>query len=761
MLDRIIKIENIGRFENYSLRGDLALRQLNLIYGENGRGKTTLAAIFRSLVANDPNPILERKTAGCDAPAKVELRFSGVQRPIVFTEADNWSAVFSDFEVFDSVFVNENVYSGLHVAHEQKKRLYYFVIGAEGVDLAENVDDLDTEIRKTTRLIQEQGAKIERKIEWKGDVTDFVSLQEMTDIDAKIKAAQENVGVLRDADEIQKRSSLEQIDLPQYDVDELLALLGKTITDISQDAEEKTKEHLSRCVGVDNEKWVQQGLPHVKDGMCPFCGQSVEEVDLIRSYQDYFSAGYTSLKAEVAQKKKSLEEYFDEAILLRFRDVFSRNMALRSEWLEHISDIADGLDFDFFLKTWKTYFKHLSGLVVKKQNLPLDNVAQDEAKSKTHALDQELYRLVAEYNQWVVEINRRIQEFKASIKADDLPEAEDKLKLLQATKIRFSAEIDSLCQEFVGLSEAHKKLQAEKEKARAELTTFVETIFRSYFDCINRYLEKFGTGFRLNEMKTSFAGGKPSTAYGLSINDVDISLGSANTEGKPSFKSGLSDGDKNSLAFAFFLAKLDNDPDIANKIVVFDDPITSLDANRKNCTKQEIIKIAQKAKQVIVLSHDPHFLKILWDDKGSDAKTLHFSRKGRQSSSIDEWNIAVATQGQYFADYFRMVEFLENADEDLRGVARCIRPVLEGNLRARFPHKFRADKWLGDFIGMIRDAESGDQLERMKMHLDALTAINDYSQKYHHQSNPNADNEVLVETELESYIKQTIKIVSS
>ena len=61
MLDRIIKIENVGRLENYAARGDVAFRQLNLIYGENGRGKTTLAAIFRSLITNDPNPILERK----------------------------------------------------------------------------------------------------------------------------------------------------------------------------------------------------------------------------------------------------------------------------------------------------------------------------------------------------------------------------------------------------------------------------------------------------------------------------------------------------------------------------------------------------------------------------------------------------------------------------------------------------------------------------------------------------------------------------
>ncbi len=40
---------NIGRFRDCSPRGDVSFRKLTLLFSENGRGKTTLCVIFRSL----------------------------------------------------------------------------------------------------------------------------------------------------------------------------------------------------------------------------------------------------------------------------------------------------------------------------------------------------------------------------------------------------------------------------------------------------------------------------------------------------------------------------------------------------------------------------------------------------------------------------------------------------------------------------------------------------------------------------------------
>ena len=63
-LRKIIAIKNVGRFLNYSASGQVDLKRYNLIFAENGRGKTTVCAILRSLQAGDPAHILGRTTLG-------------------------------------------------------------------------------------------------------------------------------------------------------------------------------------------------------------------------------------------------------------------------------------------------------------------------------------------------------------------------------------------------------------------------------------------------------------------------------------------------------------------------------------------------------------------------------------------------------------------------------------------------------------------------------------------------------------------------
>ena len=62
MINKILFIKNVGRFVNYSCHGDVEFQKLTLIFGENGRGKTMLSAILRSLGAGDPQCLLERKS---------------------------------------------------------------------------------------------------------------------------------------------------------------------------------------------------------------------------------------------------------------------------------------------------------------------------------------------------------------------------------------------------------------------------------------------------------------------------------------------------------------------------------------------------------------------------------------------------------------------------------------------------------------------------------------------------------------------------
>jgi wobble nucleotide-excising tRNase len=64
----------------------------------------------------------------------------------------------------------------------------------------------------------------------------------------------------------------------------------------------------------------------------------------------------------------------------------------------------------------------------------------------------------------------------------------------------------------------------------------------------------------------------------------------ANKPGSPVvFDSALSLGDKSALAFAFFLARLENDPKRFEQIVVFDDPLSSLDSCRRRYARIQML----------------------------------------------------------------------------------------------------------------------------------------------------------------------------
>jgi wobble nucleotide-excising tRNase len=98
---------------------------------------------------------------------------------------------------------------------------------------------------------------------------------------------------------------------------------------------------------------------------------------------------------------------------------------------------------------------------------------------------------------------------------------------------------------------------------------------------------------------------------------------------------------------------------------------------------------------------------------------------------------------------------------DLWHVVRCVRPLLEGNLRLRFPKHFKRTEWLGDFIGKIHGAQANDPLHLLQPKVSDFEAINDYSKKYHHDQNPGESDSVKVDdTQLQSYARKALRFVS-
>ena len=235
MIKKITSIKSIGKFKSYEA-SDISLKPLTGIYSENGRGKTTISSILRSLAKNNPKIILGRR------------RLNEVGKPYFKMEMDSgfiefkdgvWNNHCTDIEIFDSHFINENLYSGMQVDLSQKRNLYKFIIGNEAIELNNEVVTLNDKISALTSEIREKRTQIIKHIGAEIEVADFVKLEAVENVDAKIAAKEKGVAALQKQDLLAKKDQLETIVFPDYKREDLGKLLATSIEDVSKTLRKK------------------------------------------------------------------------------------------------------------------------------------------------------------------------------------------------------------------------------------------------------------------------------------------------------------------------------------------------------------------------------------------------------------------------------------------------------------------------------------------------------------------------------------------
>ena len=273
-----------------------------------------------------------------------------------------------------------------------------------------------------------------------------------------------------------------------------------------------------------------------------------------------------------------------------------------------------------------------------------------------------------------------------------------------------------------------------------------------YIDKINEYLSKICPDFKLTNLNKK--------RNNLFVYNLEIKGHVVRNDGEGvSLKHTLSEGEKNALALSFFLANLSIDKNLQNSIVVFDDPISSLDYNRRLFTLNELIRISRRCAQFFLLSHDMLFVRD-FICKRDDALVLQICNNGT-TSYFENLDINKATRTGIYKDLSILQEFINNpidTDYTMRNVVRCIRPIIEGFLRIKYYGRWTDNTWLGDYIKDIRNVDENDELYFQKQNLNDIEDLNDYSKRYHH-SNPSCMEENINATELLSMCKLTLQLL--
>lgn len=736
MIERFKYIQNVGRFEQVECQDDPTLSKLSLIYSENGRGKTTLCAILRSLTSGDSAPVLERRRLSATTDAKVVVRIDG--KDVVF-DGKAWSAAGPPVLVFDEHFVDANVYSGLSIEAGHRQNLHVLVIGEEGVKYQRRVEELGGEISKLQSTVREKEAAVTADMRGGFSVDDFCALSKVDDIDTKLADLKKSVSVLRDAQEVQDTHEFTAFALPLLPADDVREVLRASLPEVEQAAVTAVGSHLVK-LGDGAETWVADGMGFIAgDEKCPFCDQDLTGSSLLGHYRAYFSKAYHDHKVRIESTTSQLARDLGGDAVARVQRTLQQAKERHEFWGKYIQLPELTLDIDGASVALTDARDTLLASLRSKREAPLEPLELDADAEAAVAQYETVASGIRTLSESLLALNESVTTAKEKAEHGSLATAEAELARLEAIARRHDVATAQLCYAYSKAKLNKAEREVEKEEARTALKEHRDKVFGTYQAAMNGYLVKFNADFRVEQLEPSDARGVPSSTYEFVVNKTHVTTAAAK-DAEPSFGTVLSAGDRNTLALAFFFASLQARTNLDDAIVVIDDPASSLDDGRAFATVQEIRALIGKSRQVIVLAHARPILCQLWEraDKDSTATLEIRNVSGvADASTLENWDAEAAAVTEYDRLHMLIREYGETSKGEAQDVAVALRPVLEGLLRVAFVDCFSPGQQLGDFLTTAKQAAQNGSPILDDAAVTELDNLREYANQFHHNTSKN------------------------
>jgi len=779
MIKRIIKLENIGRFEKFrSSRGNNAeFSKVNVIYARNACGKTTLCDIFRSLGTQNSEYVIGRKRVGVDAEPFIDL-LSGDNQHLVFSKG-KWNCPLngSHILVFDQRFVKDNVFVGDQIGVEQKRNVYTLALGPRAIELNRAVQKAGDDLTRATEAVSRCASVLSALMPTGQTIDTFRRLEKVDDVETKIEELKARIAADKNkkskAEQISKHGLMQKIAIPSITKSALERVLLETLDDAALTAEGKLKEHLVLC--SDSQKisieWLKQGYEAQTGTLCPYCGQDMSHVDLLTTYRAFFSGALKQQENRRNGVRSSFQSYMGDKAQVELGNIAKQNSGDVAWWKDAcgLSIELPLFDVDVIKGSYAKVLRAALAAVERKQgNLTVAVPLLESESAVLDSLDNMLSWITA-YNNAIDVANMQIKEFQQSIATINIGDSTKKLSLLELQKKRYEESVVRAYQEYDNALLAKQTAQNAKTQTNDALKEESKSIFEAFGVKINEILGVFGVNFTVGNDGVNLKGGVASGQLSIEISangstaQVDCSSAAANDPSSLSLSNSLSGGDCSALALAFFLAKLETDSNLASAIVVIDDPYHDQDRSRQSQTISLLKRKANACSQFFLLSHNIEFAQMFMSDKGIARNEIRAFEIPAIGSTIElkHGGLPQLPSQSYETDYMELSGYVTNPDyyqEKLKEIVGRIRPLLETYLHYKYPLDLGEKVWLGDMIGRIRDAQSNDVIAPCKCLVADLEDVNTYTQRFHHRvTGISAD--VPDPIELQTYVKQALKIV--
>lgn len=599
----------MGEFEHY-----------NIIFGNNGCGKTSLTRAFELLISKNKRIEKYRTISTAESPS---IEFECKDESYTIEPNSNIGAPSFKVEIYNSDFLHNNTpfnsEFGLKKLDDGTIILEGSVLGEETKEINQlkdcrgKVEKRQKEIgdeNSAETLIAKQESEIKKYNEEIKKIREKVTsrtiqitpneigINDFCKVSKNHFKYQEDalMNLEKDFDELneamKKFDGLKEMELPkdyQTIKDKLESLFSFDIDKEAGQVSEKIKEHISKV----GREFIERGIKLQKempDNACPFCTQKILN-GIIQDYTSYFNKSVETFNQRSLEMsgtlKNTLNQWNIKKILQsfeRFEPFMKKDFSTNKESLEKA------------LEQIKALLEELQKEVDKKERV--------KNEEKFQEIDKKLLEIQENIQQCVGETRNILNQKK---------EQEEKLKKLK-TELK-EARIKKA---------KHDSYDWQKSKEEAERKL---SVLNHGYERLNCLLEKIDNKLKeLNDQKrpdieiiNSYLKALNLPKYSLN-KDYRIVLNSVDLENSKA-KMILSDGEKTTLTFAYFLARLKSfykKEGLKNLVVVIDDPISSLDEQRiYNTTclvakiNQELVGEALENKdkvQVFVLTHNHTFM---------------------------------------------------------------------------------------------------------------------------------------------------------
>ncbi|AMR40848.1 AAA family ATPase [Elizabethkingia anophelis] len=653
-----INLNNVASYKSHTtLETD---KKINLIYGLNGTGKSTLSNFLHK---------------------KTEERFNNCS--IEGLDDNHEILVYNQSFIQENFFEPENL-KGIFTLSKENKEAETKI-----TDASKEIEKLEEEKKTKSSELDTEKLFIAQKLEtaknniWKiktdysgGDrVLEFclegykgskdslfnqiIGLSKPTEKPTKTIDDLKNDLQSISGDNAQKYSELSEISFTSSSIEEEIIFSKQIVGN-----ENSTVSQLIKELG--NSDWVKAGLEYLptepieNTETCPFCQEKTISESLVESIKDYFDASY---EADINSLKSFLEEY---------------SLAIQS--LPSLTTFDANPKIEVYKKDFEIKYNALIKIVE-------DNKKLIEDKIKTPSISIKLQNstiAIDELNQIIRKTNTLISEHNINIDQIGIVKNDIKKNFWQIMRWDYDPTISSY----------------NTDKAASESkTSALETLIKAYSTKISEQnsiiSEQQKQTVNIEEAVTKINSG----LIDLGITDFSIKKHSDNLykivrgESEEKIFRSLSEGEKMIISFLYFLelcrGKKEATEAGKKKIIVIDDPISSLSHiyvfNVGRLIKNEFFGTKEKKdgvetwkykyEQVFILTHSLYFFYEITETKHElrkEMQKLIRLTKNETGSTFVSMSYE-EIQNDYQAYWF----IIKDEKQPAALIANCMRNVIE------------------------------------------------------------------------------------